>query len=195
MPTRSSSSASLSGRPAPVHAFRPTSGMILGIIGLVVAAAVIGLVVVTERSVEGLEVALIAAAVGVLIWMVLLRPRVTAYPRELVLRNIASDVHLPLAEVDGVLVRHQLNVWVDGRRFSCPGIGRSTRSMVRQKGPVQPQNADYATFVENTIEDLARSARRDQQGEVPPVRRRWALPELGLLSALVVALAVTIVVA
>lgn len=208
MPARPSSPASSSpGAQQPVHAFRPTSGTVLGVIGLVVAGAVIVLVLVNERNVRGLEAALIAGVAAVLIWMVLLRPRVTAYSRELVLRNMASDTYLPLAEVDGVVVRHQLNVWVGGRRFTCPGIGRSTRSMVRDKGrgPVEPERADYATFVENTIEELARSARRDQQGGAqqgggqqggaPSVRRKWAVPELGLLGALSTALVLTLLIA
>ncbi len=105
----------------PVHAFRPTSGAVLGVAGLVAAAAVLLLVALTERSVTGLRVALVAGGAAVLIWMVLLRPRVAAFAETLLLRNMARDTHLPLAEIDTVVVRHTLNVWVGDQRFTSPG--------------------------------------------------------------------------
>jgi hypothetical protein len=44
-------------------------------------------------------------------------------------------------------------------------------------------------FVETTIDDLARTARRDAPGDQPPVRRRWAVAELAGLGVLTTALA------
>lgn len=179
-------------RPAPVHAFKPTSGTILGFVGLAIAGLVVVLVLLGERSVMGLRTALGAALVALFIWMVLLRPRVTAYAETLVLRNMASDVHVPLAAIDDVAVRHTLNVHVDDQRYSCPGIGRSTRSMVRaQHGGGRSSEQDYVAFVETTIEELSRAARRDHRGEPVPVRRRWAVPELVVGGVLVVAMALT----
>jgi hypothetical protein len=180
------------GRPAPLHAFKPTSGTLLGSAGLAIAAIVVVLVVVGERSVLGLRTALGAALLALVIWMVMLRPRVTAYADTLVLRNMASDVHIPLAAIDDVAVRHTLNVHVDDQRYSCAGIGRSTRSMLRdQHGAARSSAQDYVAFVETTIEELSRAARRDNRGEVAPVRRSWAVPELAAGGVLVVALAVT----
>lgn len=175
----------------PVHAFKPTSGTVMGVLGLAAAGMVVVLVVVTDRSVAGLRTALVAALAGLLVWMVLLRPRVRAYADTLLLRNMASDTSLPLAGIESVVVRHTLNVWVDGRRYTCSGIGRSTRSMLGAKGrgpAVDTGGQDYAGFVESTIEDLAGSARRDRREEPPPVRRRWALPELAALVVLSLAL-------
>ena len=185
------------GRPAPVssepvHAFKPTSGAVTGVLGVMIAVLVIGAAALTERSVIGLRAGLVAALVGVLAWMTLLRPRVRTYADTLMLRNFASDTYLPLAKVDNVLVRHQLHVWVDDRRYSCPGIGRSTRSMVRAKsGPEVVKGQDYVTFVETTIDEQARAARRDLRGEPPEVNRQWAVPELAALTVLAVALAVS----
>lgn len=182
----------------PLHAFKPTSGMVLGSIGLAVAGLVVVLVLLGERSVLGLRTALAAALVGLVVWMVLLRPRVRAYADTLELRNMASDVLVPLAAVDAVTVRHALHVWVDDERYTCPGIGRSTRSMVRTHGGTQDASVakassseGYVRFVETTLEDLARTARRDARGEQPPVRRRWAAPELVAAGVLVVALVVS----
>lgn len=194
--------ASDTDSPQLVHAFKPTSGTVLGVTGLVVAAMVVVLVLIGERSTLGLRTALLAALVGVLTWMVLLRPRVRVYDATLVLRNLAGDVHIPLARVDDVTVRHTLNVWVDEDRYSCPGIGRSTRSMIRSAGggpaglsgpAASAGNQDYVTFVETTIEELARSARRDARAEPPPVSRRWAVPELAAAAALLAALVLSFV--
>jgi hypothetical protein len=175
-----------------VHAFKPTSGTLLGFLGLAIAGLVVVLVVLGERSLLGLRTALGAALVALFLWMVLLRPRVTAYADTLLLRNMASDVRIPLASIDDVGVRHTLNVHVDDQRYSCPGIGRSTRSMVRaQHGAARSPEQDYVSFVETTIEELARAARRDGRGDPAPVRRSWAVPELVAGGVLVVALVLT----
>ena len=190
--------------PQPVHAFKPTGGTLLGVAGLVVAGLVVALAALTDHSVVGLRTALGAALVALLIWMVLLRPRVTAYADTLVLRNMTTDVHIPLAAIDDVAVRHVLNVWVDDERYTCAGIGRSTRSMVRSSGggprgaagaEVSSGNRDYVTFVETSIEELARTARRDAGEDPGTVRRRWAVPELVAAGVLVVALALSFVLA
>jgi hypothetical protein len=120
-----------SARPQPVHAFKPTSGTIIGSIGIVAAASVAVVAVLTDHTVTGLRTALGAALVAVVVWMVLLRPRVTAYADTLVLRNMASDFHIPLAAVDAVSVRQMLTVSVGSERYTCAGIGRSTRSVLR----------------------------------------------------------------
>ena len=166
----------------------------MGTAGIVAAPVVAVAALVTDQSMTGLRVALVAACVGVLAWMVLLRPRVTAYADTLVLRNMASDTSLPLARVENVIVRHTLNVWVDDRRYTCAGIGRSTRTMLRSDGRPSPAgDADYPSFVESTIEELARSAKRDLRGEPPAVRREWAVRELAALGVLALALAVSFV--
>ena len=192
MPARPSPGTGLQ----PVHAFRPTGGTVMGTAGLSAVAVVIVAALVTEPSVTGVRVALGAALVGVLVWMVLLRPRVTAYADTLVLHNMASDTFLPLAGIESVAVRLTLHVWVDDRRHTCSGIGRSTRSMMKAERHGSPPTgaADYASFVETTIEDLARSARRDLRGDPPPVRREWAVRELAALAVLALAMAVSFVV-
>lgn len=199
-------------RPAPVQKFRPTSGTALGHVGIAATLLAIGLVAVTEPSLVGLRICVGLAAFGLLLWLALLRPRVTAYDETLVLRGLASDLHLPLAGIDTAVVRHTLNVWLGEDRYVSPAIGRSSRKMLnrRSRGPMAVlgveqtddrmglgqageigSSGDYATFVENRIEDLARSARRDLRGEPPPVRREWAVPELTALAVLTVAFLLT----
>ena len=196
---------------APVERFRPTSGRFLGAASLLVVVGALVLTAVTEPSLMGLRICLGLALGGVLIWVVLLRPRATAYVDRLVLRNQLSDWHLPLAGVEDVAVRHTLNVWVGDRRYTCSGIGRSSRQMIRGPGG-QPSSifarrddrtgagdaanigqVDYSSFVEARIDELSRLARK-AAGDPPAVRREWAVPELVALGVLSLALLVALLV-
>lgn len=185
----------MSRHEAPLHRFGPTNGGILGWVGVVLAVVVAVFVAVTDPSLIGLRVVLGLAVMALLIWVALLRPRAIAHRDTLVLRNMLFDTIIPLAVIDRVVVSHSLVVWVDEERHSCPGIGRSTRSMMRaQAGKGPTASDDYPDFVESTIEDLARSARRDRGGEDGRVRRAWAVPELVALGLLSVAVLVSLAV-
>ena len=186
----------------PVQKFEPTTGPGMGYVALAVCALVVGIVVTNEQHVTGLRVALGAVLVAVLIWLTLLRPRATAYDDRLVLRGMVSDTTLPLSRIDSAVVRHMLVVRIEEDRYTCAGIARSTRSMVKPRdtggrsvlglrqiddrvGSVGASrdvgpSRDYATFVETRIEDLASAARRDGK-DGPDVSRRWARPELAVL--------------
>src|SRR3954454_22662212 len=118
----------------PVEQFKPTGGMLVGWLSLAVAVVLLVLVPISEPNLSGVRVVLIVALIGLIVWMALLRPRATAYAQTLVLRNIATDTHLPLAGIEAVLVRTTLNVWVNEERYVCVGIGRSTRKLVGQRG-------------------------------------------------------------
>ena len=198
----------------PVQKFKPTTGPVLGYLGLAVCALVVGIVVTSEQHVIGARVALGAVLAGVVIWLALLRPRAAAYDDTLVLRGMLSDTTLPLAGIDAAVVRHMLVVWIGEDRYTCAGIARSTRSMVKRRNPgvlsvlgLQQTDdrmgvhgaggdigtsGDYATFVETRIEDLARSARRDGR-DVPEVRRRWARLDIAALTPSALAFSVSLV--
>jgi hypothetical protein len=196
---------------APVERFRPTSGRLLGSASLVVVVGLLLLVGLTEPNLTGLRVCLGIALGGVLIWMVLLRPRATAYDDRLVLHNQVSDWHIPLAGVEDVAVRHTLNVWVGDQRYTCSGIGRPSREMIRGRGGTPSSifarrdtrtgagnaadigHVNYASFVEARIDELARLARRER-ADAPAVRREWAWPELAAVGVLSLAFLVALVV-
>jgi len=204
-----------SPRGTPAERFRSTNGRFLGAVGLLAVVALVVFVAVTESNLRGFQIFLGLAIAGMLIWMVLLRPAVTAYPGILLLRNMLSDTELPLARIDSVVVRHALNVWAGERRYVNPAIGRSSRSMLEQgRRPVRSSGpgatfgdppggqghaaalgiaADYPTFVEQRIRTLAKDARRDAVGEPPPVRRTWAVPEIAVVVVLALVLAGTLV--
>jgi len=199
----------------PVQTFRPTSGGILGWVALVAAAAVAVVALLEEPNLLGVRVVLGAALVALVVWVTLLRPRAAAYADTLVLRNLLSDTHLPLARVDAAVVRQVLHVWIGDDCYRCVGIGRSSRSLMGRRnsggamaviglqqvdgrvgaggqGADVGRGADYATFVETRIEDLARAARRDHRTEPPVVRRVWARRELAALAVLATTFALSL---
>ena len=198
----------------PAQKFKPTSGRVLGFIGILFMVVLIGYVGVTEHDLVAVRVCIGLATLGLLVWMALLRPRAEAYDDRLVLHNMASDTELPIADIDAVVVRHTLNVWIGEDRYVCVGIGRSSRSMIKRKSPGpmallginqseermgQGQSAkigagaEYANFVETRIIGLSRTAKLDGVGS-PPVRRTWAVPELAALGVLALAFVVSLLV-
>ena len=207
--------AEVRSRHTPVQRFKPTTGAGVGYLGLALSVAAAMTLLATERSLGALQAVLGLSVAAVLIWAALVRPRATAYQESLVLHHMFSDTHLPLARIDAVVVTQMMTVWVGGRRYSCAGIGRSSRRLLnrRSRGPMAVPGlapaddrmrtgrlaeigggADYARFVEARIEGLARSARRDLPDEPPPVRRSWAVPELSVLGLLAAAFAVSLLV-
>ncbi|MGZ4438547.1 MAG: hypothetical protein ACXVW0_08625 [Nocardioides sp.] len=202
-------------RPKPVERFAPTSGLFLGWAGLAFAAVAVVWVAFEVHTVTGLRVGLGAAVFALVVWMTQLRPRAAAYPRDLVLRNSVRDTHIPLHAVEEVTVRQSLQVYADGRRHVCIGIGRSAREQLKAtrrrrqqtmgfssrwqefKGKAEMAGLDeramtYATFVETRIDELAEQARKEQVRDSRPsdVRRTWAWPEVGALAVTTVAFVV-----
>lgn len=174
--------------PDPLHDFPPTQGRVVGYAGLAAASAVAVYLLGFERSLGGARVGLAAAVLGVLIWAVLLRPRALVYPGTLLLRHALSDTEIPLRLVEDARVRQSLHVWAEGRRHVCTGIGRSTRSLLRDS------SSDYEDFVAEQIRQLADDARRDTaRVGAGAVRRRWAWPELTTLGLLGLGLLVSLV--
>jgi hypothetical protein len=203
----------------PLERFKPTSGMFVGWLGVVLAVLVVIYVAVEARSLEGLRVALAALLAGVVVWMTQIRPRATAYRDHLVLHGSVRDVTVPYALIDDVVLGQTLNIWVGGKRLVCVGIGRSLGMDVRGKarshgtglfgtgrvagmdltpGGTPPPRAPavaYHEFVVDRIRDLVAASSRRPRGEGSlAVRRRWAVPELATLGVLAVALLIALLV-
>jgi hypothetical protein len=196
-----------SARNRPVERFKPTTGLVLGWAGVLLAAVAIGYCALEVHSMVGLRVALGAAAAGVLIWMTQLRPRATAYEESLVLRGSLHDVEVPYLAVEEVSVTQMLNVHAAGRRYVCVGIGKSIVTDIRQRAKKERQATalggggrlrqfsekaeiaapdqtamTYQTFVVTRIEELVdqakRRARDRRDDSVAPVETRLAMPEV-----------------
>ncbi len=191
----------------PVERFAPTTGLVVGWTGILVAVVVIGWVLLRAHSAAGLRVALAAAFAAVLVWVTQMRPRVTAYRRHLLMRGSLRDVAVPYLAVEQVTMGQTLNVWAGGRRYVCVGIGKSLGYDVRQRmrahntggvlgtnrvidpsgfGEFAPRAPDisYQSFVLNRIDDLVKAARSGRRADQPPspeetaVRPSYAVPEV-----------------
>ena len=174
-----------------VEEFRPTSGRVMGVVGLLVCAVVVVYGVFTE----GFPAAWIwvALVVGVLVWSSFLRPGVAATSSHLVLRNMLSTVSVPLAAIEQVVVGQVLAVRVGEKRYVSPAIGKSWRQAIKgnRRKPTATSETPYPVFVEERISRLASDA-RDQAGVAllsdeqlalaSDVRRQWAWPEIGALA-------------
>ena len=193
--------------------FKPTTGTFIGVAGLLIAAYALGYVALNVHSMVGLRIGLGAVFGAVVVWVSQLRPRVTAYTRELRLKGPLRDARVPYVLIDEVTMAQTLNVWVGEQRLVCIGIGKSLGSDLRQRAKKERQGSllgvtrtrefsekaelaapdqtamSYHTFVVTRIEELVDQAKRDLRRtggstEGEEVRRPYAVPEI-------VALAVT----
>lgn len=173
-----------------VEKFHPTSGRVTGVLGLVVVAAVAVIGVIDAGADVPPWLLAGCAFVGVVIWVVLLRPGAQVEGDDLVLRGLVDTCRLPLVAIDNVAVGAVLVVTVDGRRFSNSGIGRSRRQ-ARTDDSKSHVEQSYGAFIERRITQLVDDAqlRRAEPGDV---RRTWAWPEIAALVVTAVALAATV---
>lgn len=170
-------------RPRPVERFKPTGGQMLGYVGLAAAALSIGYVLLNVHTQTGLRVVLGALFFGVVTWVTQVRPRATAYPRHVVLKNSVRDAHVPLALVDEVAMGQTLNLWVGEQRYVCIGIGQSIRedlrarrrkadvtgggsrltqlSLMAERASTDERAMSYQTFVVTRLEELVEQAKKE----------------------------------
>jgi hypothetical protein len=201
--------------------FKPTTGLFVGIAGLLIAAFALGYVALNVHTVVGLRIGLAALFGAVVVWVSQLRPRVTAYTRDLHLKGSLRDARVPYVLIDEVTMAQTLNVWAGGRRFMCIGIGKSLGSDIRQRAKKERQGSllgtsrsrefseraevaapdqtamSYHTFVVTRIEELVDQAKRDLRRsggstEGEEVRRPYAVPEIVALAVTGLAFAVSL---
>lgn len=194
----------------PVERFAPTSGKVVGYTSLAVIVALLVYLAADVHTLTGLRIGLGLAFFGVLVWTTQLRSRAAVYPRHLHLKNSLRDTTIPLVAIDGVVVRRTLNVFVDGNKYVCVGIGTPLRKLVKAKStgpsamlgwdkldsytraqtPLNPDQTltDYSTFVETRITGLVEEARRSpdagSSGTTGEPEHSWAWPEIIALAVL-----------
>lgn len=191
------------GDQQPVERFKPTTGAFVGWSGLALAAGAFVWVALNEHSSSGLRIGLGALFGAVVIWTTQLRPRVTAYPRALLMHGSVRDTYVPYAAIDEVTMGQTLNVWAGGRRYMCVGIGKSVGYEMRQRVRAQGSGSgfganrgyqflvraeagerepkmSYHNFVLTRIRDLVARThqQREPDGRHPPVRQSYAVPEI-----------------
>jgi hypothetical protein len=190
--------------------FKPTTGIFIGYVGLVVAAVTLFYSTFYVHSVVGLRLSIAAVLAAVIIWVTQLRPRVTAYVERLHLKGSLRDAHVPYPLIDEVTLGQTLNVWVGDKRYVCIGIGQSFVADARQRAKKQKQSSllgtsrtqefsekadraapdqtamSYTTFVVTRIEEIVDKAKRDLKArggttDGLQVTRPWAVPETAAL--------------
>ena len=185
--------------------FRPTSGRIVGTVGVLIAAAVVVIGIVDREHGFSLPVVFAALFLGILAWAAMLRPGLWATQDELVMRNMLETVHIPLGAIEQIAVRQVLAVSAGEQRYLSPAVGRSRRQAIRANRPsdaaADPAES-YPAFVEERISRLAEDARArqgiallsDEQLELARgVRRQRAWPEIAGLVAAAVGFVVSLI--
>lgn len=197
--------------------FAPTSGRVMGVVGLLLAVLVVGFGLADPDLGFADWVIALSALGGVLVWAAVLRPRVSLVGEHLELRNMLETALIPLAAIEELAVRQLLAVRAGDKRFLCPALGKSRRQLrgrpafgsgavagrLRSKPADARTTVDFADFVEQRIrqrmedERAARGIRAgsaEQLALAKEVRRQPAWPEIVALVVLTVTLVVTIVV-
>lgn len=190
--------------------FTPTSGRWTGGAALVLALGLVVLAVLGGAGSHALSVALGGCFLAALAWVVLLRPRVSLTSSTLELRNMLDTIHVPLAAIEGLVIRQVTAVRVGEKRYVCSALGRSLRSMVKGDRRArslmpgnQPPAPSYVDFVESRIQARMDDARAqlgirrgssEQAALAAQVRRRPAIPEIAALAITGVAFLATLMI-
>jgi hypothetical protein len=184
-----------------VEQFRPTSGRVTGVLGLVLAGVVVVIGLLDREQFPILLVAIAVLAAG-LIWTSMLRPGLWVTRDQVVLRNMVTTTRIPLAAVERVVVRQVVSINAGERRFVSPAVGRSLRqSLPTPRAKAQTAETSYPVFVEERLHHLVDEARvrtgvkpySDEQLQLAgQIERTYAWPEIAALAlgglAVVVAL-------
>ena len=187
-----------------VEDFPPSNGRITGVLGVGICVAIVVLGV-AELD-QGFPPAVVCAALfgGVLVWVATLRPRVRVTGSELRLRNMLTNISVPLASIEQIVVQQVLSVKVGDHRYISAAVGKSWRQAVKSNRPGKPdEDAPYPVFVEERLQHLAEEARKkagitlmsdEQLALAEEVRREWAWPEIMMLGVTALGLVVALLV-
>ncbi len=192
----------------PVERFASPPARWLGIVMVVVAAIIIVDLLVGNPSQDYKDVAFWLMLL-LAVWVVLVRPVVSANTHGVLMRNMVRDVFVPWSAIARARVFHTLQVVThESQKFHGVGVSRTTRQIARgtygrssmlsgvfsrglgsrTDGPRLDPNAKgglregvaYQDYIELTIERMARESRPDQRE--PTVA--WAWPSVAMLVAI-----------
>jgi hypothetical protein len=191
---------------ATVEKFAPNGGTVITVLGGLVALGFV-VVWVADMDVVPSWVPAVALLGAVVLYTSTVRPRVLVVGHDLVLRNMLTTTHLPLASIEELAVRQVMAVRAGGKRYVCSGVGRPLRQAMKgsaiqrareemgglpaeaAKATVEP-GMNYADFVEIRIQELVNEDRlRRGVNRFSPeadelatqVRRDVAWPEVAAL--------------
>src|SRR3954449_2697427 len=142
----------------PVVRFHPTSGRVVGGIGLALGVLLLVPAVVWHGAGFPEWLGGVGLAFVVLSWTAMLRPALWLTTDSLVMRNMVEEVEIPLAAIQEVSVRQVLAVTTDRGRHLSPAIGRSRLETIRDAKPDRIADS-YPHFVAERIRLAADDAR------------------------------------
>ena len=200
-----------------VEKFARNGGTFVAVLG---GLAILGFLVAWVLDPGGVPLWVPSGALfaGVVLYGSTVRPRVLVEGGELVLHNMFSTVHIPLATVEEVVVQQVLAVRAGERRFVCAGAGRTLRAVMRgsavqrargqatamtgELGYDIQRGMDYADYIESRLRQMIRDDRQKRgiTSVFSPaaeelrarIRRVWAWPEIAALVATTVFLLVAL---
>jgi hypothetical protein len=195
-----------------VERFARGAGQWLGWFGVAVGAATV--VLAARDSLSNWREIAIGAAIGIVSWVVLIRPQASLHEHGVVFHNMVRDVFIPASKIEACQASQTLMVRAEAIVHHCPAVSRSARSMMRDKhgaranvlglfgglgggNAQQPEPAEfrfgeelrtstsYASYVEARVMEAARAAQPDDRSAV----LSWAWPPVAglVFSALAVA--------
>lgn len=177
-----------------VEKFRPTGGRILGVLALLMVAAVVVISLVDREHPFPPEVVWGSLFLGSLVWAAMLRPRLWVTTSDLVMRNMASTIRIPLAAIEQIAVRQVVVVRAGEERYVSPAVGKSWRQTAFNRsgrGEPKPGAATpYPDFVDDRLHEVTEEARAkagitllsdEQLALAAGVRREWAWFEIALM--------------
>jgi hypothetical protein len=182
--------------------------------------AVIGVWAGVESPGSALKIAGWVLGAVLVCWVVMVRPRLTAYENGLQLTNMVRDVFIPWERIERVRALTTFQVVTDEGRFSCVAVGRSTRAQIKadrryadrpslssmmlgrglSRGLGLTGTPDQGTSLPEYIESVVmreadeRTRRRKRAGAPDrPIVRRWAADGIGALVVAVACVAAAVV--
>jgi len=165
-----------------VEYFHPTSGRVVGTVG-VLGAAVLAVTVVYDGIQHGDPAVFMGAVLfGLLCWGLLLWPRVGVSETHLHLRNTFDSVTIPLAAIEQLALRTVLAIRVGEKRYISTAAGRTLRALRASAGKELDPVANYPDFIEERIRSRMNDARAregiavmsdEQVALAAGVRRTW----------------------
>lgn len=137
------------GRGQQLEEFPATHGRAVGYLGIAAGALVVADVLIEWRTWHGLSAVAGTAAVVILIWLGLLRPKVVAYTDRVVLRNFLRDVHVPWPLVESVSGSKALTIEADGHEYRSAAVtvGGMNRRDIRRWAGAGRMNTTSGQFI------------------------------------------------
>ncbi|WGX98332.1 hypothetical protein [Nocardioides sp. L-11A] len=171
-----------------------SGGLTVGVIGLVLVVVAIGYGLLDPEAGFAPWAYPFCLLLGVLIWVILIRPALRLHHDELELRNALHTRWVPFALITSVEIGQVTVVQVGETRYVGSGFGRSRRTIRRDESAADDaplEKRSTAWLIEDKLrrrmvagQDLAARTGLDGAREV---RHAWAWPEIGALVVLLVA--------